>query len=123
MAKKKRSSRSPESYFEVLPAGEMRRKYGLTAENRPIIKLDPAKVPTSLRHLIPLAEQFGIGDDLIRADVVANTSPSSLKALRDAVAANDDALDAWLAGVEADGPDFSDEYIAFSCMRMAADGC
>jgi hypothetical protein len=59
--------------FEVLPAGEMRKKYGLTAENRPIIKLDPAKVPEPLRHLIPLAERFGISDDLIREDYMDKT--------------------------------------------------
>jgi hypothetical protein len=57
--------------YEVLPAGEMRAKYGLTAENRPTIVLDVAKVPAGLRPLIPLAEQFGINDDLIREDVVA----------------------------------------------------
>lgn len=109
--------------FEVLPAGEMRRKYGLTAENRPAILIDPAKVPEPLRHLIPLAEQFGVSDDLIRQDVVAKTPPVELAAMRAAVAADDNALDAWLAGPEADGPKFSNEYIAFSCLRMAADGC
>jgi hypothetical protein len=30
--------------FEILPAGEMRSKYGLTAENRPTIVLNPSKV-------------------------------------------------------------------------------
>jgi hypothetical protein len=109
--------------FEVLPAGEMRAKYGLTAENRPIIRLDLAKVPVALRHLIPLAEQFGIGDDLIREDVVAKTPPLEVEAMRRAVEAHADAFDEWLAGPEAEGPKFSDEYIAFSCLRMAADGC
>ena len=36
-----------EPLFQILPAGEMRKKYDLTAENRPIIKLDSAKVPDS----------------------------------------------------------------------------
>jgi hypothetical protein len=109
--------------FEVLPAGEMRAKYGLTAENRPTIRLDPASVPPALRHLIPLAEQFGVGDDLIREDIVAKTPAAELAAMRRAVAAHDDAFDDWLAGPAADGPKFSPEYIAFSCLRMAADGC
>ena len=112
-----------DSFFEVLPAGEMRRKYGFTAENRPLIKLEPSKVPDSLRHLIPLAEEFGIGDDLIRADVLAKTQTSNLAELRRQVEINQDALDAWLAGPESYGPDWSPEYLAFSCMRMAADGC
>ena len=109
--------------FEVLPAGEMRGKYGLTAENRPTIRLDPAKVPAKFRHLIPLAEQFGISDDLIREDVLAKTPAAEQAAMKKAVLAQDDALDEWLAGPEADGPKFSDEYIAFSALRMAADAC
>lgn len=109
--------------FETMPAGEMRKKYGLTADNRPTIKLDPAKVPKVLRHLIPLAEKFGISDDLIREDVVAKTPASDLEKLRKAVESQEDAFDEWLAGPEADGPNYSKEYIAFSCVRMAADGC
>jgi hypothetical protein len=107
--------------FEVLPAGEMRAKYGLYAENRPTIRLNPAKVPPSLRHLIPLAEKFGISDDLIRADVLVKTPADELDALRRIVAHHDPEFDGWLAGPEADGPTFTDEYIAFTCLRMAAD--
>ena len=105
--------------FEVLPAGEMRAKYGLYAENRPTIRLDPARVPELLRHLIPLAEKFGVSDDLIREDVVAKTPPGEVAVARAAVLALDHLFDEWLAGPEADGPKFSDEYIAFSCLRMA----
>ena len=111
-----------EGDFEVLPAGEMRAKYGLTAENRPTITLDPSAVPPALRHLIPLAEQFGVSDDLIREDIVAKTPAAELALMRAAVEAQPDAFDDWLAGPEADGPGFSPEYIAFSCLRMAADG-
>jgi hypothetical protein len=38
MARKKRPS---DEHWEVVPAGQMRRKHGLYAENRPVIKLDP----------------------------------------------------------------------------------
>jgi hypothetical protein len=109
--------------FEILPAGEMRKKYGLTAENRPVIKLDAAKVPSELRHLIPLAEQFGVSDDLIRADVLRKTPADVVEAMRREVEPHDDAFDAWLAGPEAAGPNYSAEYIAFASLRMAADGC
>src|SRR5262249_29469783 len=108
--------------YEVLPASEARRKYGLTAENRPKIRLDAAKVPPALRHLIPLAEHFGVSDDLIRQDIVAKTPASELTSMRAAVAQHADAFDEWLAGPVAGGPKFSAEYIAFSCLRMAADG-
>jgi hypothetical protein len=109
--------------FEILSVGEMRVKYGLTAENRPTIRLDPSNVPTELRHLIPLAEQFGISDDLIRLDVVAKSPLAEVEAMRRVVAAHDNEFDAWLAGPEANGPGYSKEYLAFSCLRMAADGC
>ncbi|OJW05432.1 MAG: hypothetical protein BGO49_31005 [Planctomycetales bacterium 71-10] len=108
-------------FFEVLPAGAMRAKYGLTAESRPTIVLDAAKVPAALRRLIPLAERFGVSDDLIRLDILAKSGADELAAMREAVQSQDDAFDEWLAGTEADGPSFSDEYVAFSCLRMAAD--
>jgi hypothetical protein len=107
--------------FEVLPAGEMRAKYGLIAENRPAISLDPERVPAPLRELIPLAERFGVPDDLIREDVFAKTPKRELAALKRTLAAHNDLLDEWLAGPEADGPEFSDEYVAFSAMRMGVD--
>ncbi len=108
--------------WEVLPAGEMRRKYSLYADNRPIIKLDPANVPSPLRPLIPLAEVFGIGDDLIRADFIARLPAEALENLRKTVEPFADELDKWLAGPAAGKPPFGPEYIAFTCMRMAADG-
>src|SRR6476469_3505388 len=101
----------------------MRAKYGLTAENRPTIVLDAVKVPAALRPLIPLAEQFGVSDDLIREDLITKSSAEELEAMRRAVEAHADAFDEWLAGPEAEGPEYSEEYIAFTCLRMAADGC
>lgn len=117
------SERDDGPHFEVMSAGEMRRKYGLTAENRPIIRLDPEKVPVGLRHLILLAEHFGVSDDLIRDDVVRKTPPDLVAEMRRVVEENFRLFDEWLAGPAADEPTCSDEYIAFTCLRMAADGC
>lgn len=114
---------SEESNYEILPAEEMRKKYGLYAENAPRIRLDASKVPEALRSLIPMAERFGVSDDLIRDDVRRNAPPEELEQLRRAVEHRRDALDAWLAGPEAAGPKYSAEYIAFSAMCMAADEC
>jgi hypothetical protein len=111
-----------EPEFKVMPAGEMRRKHGLTAENRPILQLDEANVPLALRHLIPLAEQFGVSDDLIREDIIAKTPATELAAMRAAVAAHQSSLEEWLTGPEAQLPKLSAEYIAFTCLQMAADG-
>ena len=83
--------------------------------------IDPQRVPASLRHLIPLAQKFGVSDDLARETIVSSASIAEIEALKQAVQANDALLDTWLAGPEATGPCFSNEYIAFSAMRMAAD--
>ena len=108
--------------YELLSAGEMRRKYGLVAENAPTIRLDSEIVPPSLRHLIPLAEKFGIADDLMRADLLAKTDENELKALSIAVFEIEDEFDKWLAGPEARNEQHTPEYTAFTCLRMAADG-
>lgn len=78
-------------------------------------------VPSELHGLIALAERFGISDDLAREQLVKRSPPRELQELKAAVTANEEALDRWLAGPEARGPKFSDEYIAFSAMRMVAD--
>ena len=83
--------------------------------------IDSQRVPVSLRHLIPLAQKFGVSDDLAREAIVSSASKAEIEALKQAVQANDELLDTWLAGPEATGPCFSNEYIAFSSMRMAAD--
>lgn len=83
--------------------------------------IDFQHVPAALRHLIPLTQKFGITDDLAREAIVSSASMAEIEALRQAVQANDALLGAWLAGPEATGPCFSNEYIAFSAMRMATD--
>jgi hypothetical protein len=94
---------------------------GFTAANRPTIILDPSRVPVSLRPLIPLAEQWGVADDVIREELFRHASASELQHLSIAVRKHDDALDAWLAGPEAASASPSPEYLAFSAMHMAVD--
>lgn len=108
-------------HYELLSVEEMRKKYGLVAENRPTIRLHPENVPEPLRHLIPLAELWGVSDDLIRADMVRKAPRAAVDDLRRIIEEHDDVLDDWLAGPEARGPKYSAEYTAFSAMRMAVD--
>lgn len=107
--------------FEVLPVGEMRRKYYQPDEVPPKIALDPARVPLPLRSLIPLAERWGISDDILRTDALRRATPQEVSELKRIVADFNDLLDDWLAGPEASDPQPSAEYIAFTTMRMAAD--
>jgi hypothetical protein len=83
--------------------------------------LDLQRVPPPIRALLPLAERFGIADDGAREQVVRAADPHEVRALVASVREHDDALDMWLSGPEAAGPEWTDEYIAFSAMRMAAD--
>jgi len=83
--------------------------------------INSSRVPSELHKLIPFAEKFGIPDDLLREMLIKRSSLPELQELKSAIAANEEALDRWLAGDEAQGATFSDEYVAFSAMRMAAD--
>jgi len=85
------------------------------------MQIDPGKVPSNLRAVIHLAEKFGIADDGYRLERIQQATPDEILLLKETIQQVDDYLDEWLAGPEADGEEFSDEYIAFSAMRMAAD--
>ena len=85
------------------------------------LQLNPANVPPELHQLIPLAELWGLSDDCDREQAVEQASPDQIAELKAAVDRFADSLDRWLAGSEANGVDFSDDYIAFSAMIMAAD--
>ncbi|WP_306391662.1 hypothetical protein [Telluria beijingensis] len=85
------------------------------------MKLDLSRIPPELHHLISLVEKYAVFDDWIREDLVRNLSPEEKRALQRAVNECDDAFDLWLAGPEASGPSYSQEYIAFSILRMVAD--
>lgn len=107
-------------YFEVASGRELRQKYGLTAENRPTIRLDSSRVPEALRRWIPLAERWGVGDDLIREDCVEKATLEELDELL-AWTPDDAVLEAWLAGPESESARVSEEYVAFTCLVMAYD--
>src|SRR5258708_38916874 len=108
--------------FEVYSVEEMRRRFYLKGETPPRLQLNPQVVPVALQSLIPLAEEWGVSDDILRMDMV-KARPNEIEHLRKTLVNFEDALDAWLAGPEAQSSHFSAEYLAFSNMRMAADGC
>lgn len=83
--------------------------------------LTPANVPQALQPWIPYAELWGIEDDYDRDRLVVHAPKAARDDLVAVVRQIDDALDEWLAGDEATGTVVSDEYCAFSTMRMAAD--
>lgn len=105
----------------VLGREQMKGLYGSFYERSPQVRLDERNVPQRVWPLLPYAEFWGIADDLTR-EILVKQAPADVQLnLKEVVAAFDDAMDDWLAGPEADNPDPSDEYVAFSAMRMAAD--
>lgn len=79
------------------------------------------KIPRQFWHLIPLAEEWAIGDDLDRDLRVERTERAKLRALVDAVSPLERELYEWLGGPEADVLPPTPEYVAFSTLGMAAD--
>jgi hypothetical protein len=81
--------------------------------------LDLHKVPPEFHHLIPLAEIWGISDDVIRWEVVDRATKGELEDLIKSFSPYDAQLDNWLGGLESYNTSFSREYIAFTNLRMA----
>jgi hypothetical protein len=73
-------------------------------------------VPEPLRDLIPLAEQFGIGDDGTRETAIELMPDSFVARARELVASKQDFLDAWLSEGE-----WTEERNAFAALRQALD--
>ncbi|BEV07757.1 hypothetical protein [Methylophilus sp. DW102] len=83
--------------------------------------LKHANIPNELHGLIFLASRFGIADDFQRERAIRSASKEEITLLKQAILEHEDAIDNWLGGSESSSAPFSDEYIAFSAMRMAAD--
>ncbi|HET9361945.1 MAG TPA: hypothetical protein VFO58_19465 [Vicinamibacterales bacterium] len=57
---------------------------------------DEAKVPADLRDLIPVAQRFGIGDDVCRGQVIRKTRAADRKAVASAVGSRAQRIQGWL---------------------------
>lgn len=110
-----------EPMLQILTAEQMRQLYGDFYKRGAHHRLDRSKVPRKLWPLITYAEFWGVEDDWAREDLV-DDAPAEIKHnLKQVVESYDDDFDDWLAGPEADDDPLSDEYIAFTTLRMAAD--
>ncbi len=83
---------------------------------------NPDNVPCQLIRLLPMAQKWGIGDDLEREEAVANASEQELESLVHSIDnVSDEDLYGWLAGPLADSDDPTPEYLAITCLTMAID--
>jgi hypothetical protein len=81
---------------EVAPAGELREDRGASAEDYPRVEIDPAHVPEDLRDLIPIAEEWGIGDDVIRGDYGESASQEQRERFKAALTGRTARVTEWL---------------------------
>jgi len=103
--------------MRIAPASRLQKEFGLYAENRPDIRLDPARVPADLRQLIPLAQKWGIGDDIIRNDLIDKSSDAERRELHDALYPVHERVTEWLSSIPA--AELSEESAAFMYMEEA----
>lgn len=87
---------------EILPATVMKQKYGLVAENRPRIEIDPSRVPAHLQDLIPMAEEWGVGDDIIRGDIEQKASEEKKNEFRNTLHGRTAQVTSWLDSFDND---------------------
>ena len=83
----------------------------------PTLRLDPQRVPADLRHLVPLAEQWGIGDDIERMTKVDRATDTEREQLRVALDPHHARITAWLDSF-GQSP-MPDEAAAFMYMQLA----
>lgn len=90
---------------------------GAAGADPPALQLDASGVPEDLRSLVPLASQWGIGDDVIRLAKVDRATAAEREELKSAVDPLSARITAWLDSFPVGG--MSDEAAAFMYMQLA----
>ena len=80
-------------------------------------RLDSAKVPAYLRHLVPLAQRWGIGDDVARSEQLQKATAAERSELRAAFGPRQAQITAWLDSFR-QGP-MPEETAAFMYTQLA----
>lgn len=107
--------------FTPLDRDTLKKRYGAFYQRRTKRPLDPSRVPEELRPIIPYVEIWGVRDDYERDELIDQAPQQAKDDLRALIGALDDKFDNWLAGPEANQPRLSEEYVAFSNLRIAHD--
>ena len=84
--------------------------------------LNSKSIPPTLISLVPMAEKWGMGDDIEREQTLNCASADELNSLVHCIdGISDDDFYGWLAGPESRNPRPSPEYLALSCLALAID--
>jgi hypothetical protein len=102
------------------PAGETRRNPTTSTSEGSAVHLDSSQVPADLRDLLPLAEKWGIGDDVARSQFQAKASQAEKDALKSALTGRNKRITQWLDSFSDANP-MSDEAAAFMYMQLSLD--
>lgn len=84
------------------------------------IHLRRDQVPPDLVDLIPLAEKWGIGDDLLRDEMQEHATDAEKRAIADALKHRHARISAWLDSLP-QGQPMTDEAAAFLYMQLSVD--
>ncbi|ACF53306.1 hypothetical protein D7U98_04305 [Stenotrophomonas maltophilia] len=84
------------------------------------IHLRRDRVPPDLVDLIPLAEKWGIGDDLLRDEMQERATDAEKRAMADALKHRHARITAWLDSFPKGQP-MTDEAAAFMYMQLGVD--
>jgi hypothetical protein len=96
---------------------EVTRSPGSSAAAEAVPQLDAGKVPADLRDLVPLAQRWGIGDDVVRSARVEKATEAERSELRAAFGPRQAAITAWLDSF-GKGP-MPEEAAAFMYTQLA----
>ena len=82
-------------------------------------RLDSAKVPADLRDLVPLAQSWGIGDDVARSERIQKATAGERSELRTAFGPRQARVTAWLDSFGQGA--MPDEAAAFMYTQLAVE--
>lgn len=84
--------------------------------------LNAHNIPPALVSLLPMAEKWGIGDDIERERSLERASADELRAIVHCIdGISDEDFYGWLTGPESRNPRPTPEYLAMCCLSLAID--
>lgn len=113
-------AQQPVEHGEIASARELRQRLGLDCNARPAVRLSPARVPPELVSLIPLAQSWGISDDVIRDACQQLATAAQKRTMARALRGKTAAISRWLDSFPAEAP-VTEERAAFMYLLLALD--
>jgi hypothetical protein len=104
----------------IRSATELQEEYGLYCEDYKPEEIDAAQVPEHLRDLIPMAQKWGIGDDIIRSDCEDKSTEKERTEFQKVLRGRTEEVESWLDSAPP-GEFPNDQAVPFMYMLLALD--